>query len=63
MGWVPLVTMWQVLLDMPGAGNVPAGYGHMYSAPGEPRRLGRRHPAAQLVDARAEQIGAVLGNR
>ena len=32
MGWVPLVTMWQVLLDMPGAGNVPEGYGHMYSA-------------------------------
>ena len=23
--------MWQVLLDLPGAGNVPAGYGHMYS--------------------------------
>jgi uncharacterized membrane protein len=32
MGWVPMVTMWQVLLDMPGAGNVPTGYGHMYSA-------------------------------
>ena len=32
MGWVPLVTMWQVLLDMPGAGEVPTGYGHMYSA-------------------------------
>ena len=32
MGWVPLVTMWQVLLDMPGAGSVPTGYGHMYSA-------------------------------
>jgi uncharacterized membrane protein len=32
MGWVPLVTMWQVLLDMPGAGDVPTGYGHMYSA-------------------------------
>ena len=32
MGWVPLVTMWQVLLDMPGAGEVPTGYGHLYSA-------------------------------
>ena len=32
MGWVPLVTMWQVLLDMPGAGSVPNGFGHMYSA-------------------------------
>lgn len=32
MGWVPLVTMWQVLLDMPAAGEVPTGYGHLYSA-------------------------------
>ena len=32
MGWVPLVTMWQVLLDMPGAVGVPTGYGHLYSA-------------------------------
>jgi uncharacterized membrane protein len=31
MGWFPLVTMWQVALDLPGAGNVPWGYGHMYS--------------------------------
>ena len=31
MGWFPLVTMWQVALDLPGAGNVPLGYGHMYS--------------------------------
>jgi uncharacterized membrane protein len=32
MDWLPIVTMWQVLLDMPGAGEVPEGYGHMYSA-------------------------------
>jgi uncharacterized membrane protein len=31
MGWFPLVTLWQVALDLPGAGNVPDGYGHMYS--------------------------------
>lgn len=31
MGWFPVVTMWQVLLDMPGAGAVPDGFGHMYS--------------------------------
>ena len=49
MGWVPLVTMWQVLLDMPGAGNVPTGYGHMYSARANMRGLGRGHRAAQLV--------------
>jgi uncharacterized membrane protein len=31
MGWFPLVTMWQVALDLPGAGNVPAGFGHLYT--------------------------------
>ena len=31
MGWFPLVTMWQVALDLPGAGNVPWGFGHMYT--------------------------------
>lgn len=31
MGWFPLVTLWQVALDLPGAGNVPDGFGHMYS--------------------------------
>ena len=25
--------MVQVLLDLPGAGSVPMGYGHLYSAP------------------------------
>lgn len=32
MDWFPLVTMWQVALDLPVAGNVPAGHGHMYSS-------------------------------
>ncbi len=29
--WVPLVTMWQALVDLPEAGGVPEGYGHLYS--------------------------------
>ncbi len=28
--WVPLVTMWQVLVDLPGAGNTPEGFAHLY---------------------------------
>ncbi|WP_062381260.1 alpha/beta hydrolase [Demequina pelophila] len=32
MQWFPLITGWQTLLDMPGAGSVPEGFGHMYSA-------------------------------
>ena len=31
MSWFPVVTMWQVLLDMPAAGSIPDGYGHLYS--------------------------------
>ena len=31
MSWIPLVTMWQVAADLPTAGSVPAGYGHVYS--------------------------------
>ena len=30
--WAPLVTMWQVALDLPSAGSVPWGYGHLYPA-------------------------------
>ena len=63
MGWVPLVTMWQVLLDMPGAGNVPPGYGHMYSARANLEGWAAVTEPPNWSDARAEQIGAVLGNR
>ncbi|WP_062076582.1 alpha/beta hydrolase [Demequina globuliformis] len=31
MAWYPLVTMWQVLLDLPAAGSVPDGLGHLYT--------------------------------
>lgn len=31
MTWVPIVTMWQTLLDLPAAGSTPAGFGHVYS--------------------------------
>ena len=28
--WVPIVTFWQVVGDLPGAGNVPGGHGHIF---------------------------------
>lgn len=31
MVWFPIVTMWQVALDLPAAGSVPEGYGHLYT--------------------------------
>ncbi|MGB8019644.1 MAG: alpha/beta-hydrolase family protein [Candidatus Nanopelagicales bacterium] len=29
--WFPFVTMWQVALDLPGAGAISEGFGHLYS--------------------------------
>jgi uncharacterized membrane protein len=29
--WIPFVTFWQVTADMPFAGNVPDGHGHVYT--------------------------------
>lgn len=29
--WVPLITMWQVLFDLPAAGSVPEGFGHLFT--------------------------------
>lgn len=31
MTWIPVVTFWQVTLDMPFATDVPEGYGHRYT--------------------------------
>lgn len=31
MTWFPLVTAWQVALDLTVAGSVPAGHGHFYT--------------------------------
>ncbi|MGI9577769.1 MAG: alpha/beta-hydrolase family protein, partial [Microthrixaceae bacterium] len=31
MNWFPFVTMWQVAGDLPVAGGVPAGYGHLFT--------------------------------
>ena len=28
--WTPVVTFWQVAMDLPAAGSVPWGYGHLY---------------------------------
>lgn len=30
--WVPVVSFWQIVGDLPGAGNVPAGFGHIFGA-------------------------------
>ncbi|GAA4404482.1 alpha/beta-hydrolase family protein [Fodinibacter luteus] len=63
MGWVPLVTMWQVLLDMPGAGDVPDGYGHMYTARANLEGWAAvTEPPGWTVE-QGERIAAALGAR
>ena len=49
MGWVPLVTMWQVLLDMPGGGRRADRLRPHVLGARQPAGLGRRHPAPGLV--------------
>jgi len=61
MGWVPLVTMWQVLLDMPGAGSVPTGYGHMYSAHANMRAWAAITEPPGWSDDKAARIDAAIG--
>ena len=63
MGWVPLVTMWQVLLDMPGAGSVPTGYGHMYSARANLAAWAAVTQPPGWSDTKEQEIVAALGNR
>jgi uncharacterized membrane protein len=63
MGWVPLVTMLQVLLDMPSAGSVPEGYGHMYSARANMEAWAAVTRPPKWNDVRADGIVKALGDR
>jgi uncharacterized membrane protein len=63
MDWVPLVTMWQVLFDLPAAGSVPTGFGHMYtSAECLSGWVGISRPAG-WSDGDTERLRAVLAER
>jgi len=63
MDWVPLVTMWQVLFDLPGAGNVPPGYGHLYTSTEYLTGwIGIARPEG-LTEARIEELTTVLAER
>ncbi len=63
MGWFPLVTMVQVLLDLPGAGNVPMGYGHLYSATANMTAWAAITEPPGWNDRRAAALSAVLEQR
>jgi len=63
MGWFPLVTMVQVLLDLPGAGTVPMGYGHLYSATANMTAWAAITEPPSWSDERARALSAVLEAR
>ena len=63
MGWFPLVTMVQVLLDLPGAGNVPMGYGHLYSGTANMTAWAAITDPPEWSDERAAALSAVLEER
>jgi uncharacterized membrane protein len=63
MGWFPLVTMVQVLLDLPGAGNVPMGYGHLYSGTANMTAWAAITDPPDWSDARAGTLSALLEER
>ncbi len=63
MGWFPLVTMWQVALDLPGAGNVPWGFGHMYSARANLESWVAVTDPTGWTDARTDTLAAILDAR
>lgn len=62
MGWFPVVTMWQVLLDMPGAGAVPDGYGHEYSYAANLRAWVAVTDPPNWTQEREQRILAALGS-
>ncbi len=63
MTWFPLVTMWQTLLDLPGAGNIPVGYGHLYTATANLRSWVEVTRPDGWTDARTAALSAVLEAR
>ena len=63
MGWFPILTMWQVLVDMPSAGEVPDGYGHMYSSGAHLRAWAAVTRPPDWAPARAEALTAALEPR
>ena len=63
MQWFPLVTMWQVFLDMPSSGSVTMGYGHLYSARANLESWIALTQPPSWDDAKTDALAAVLEAR
>lgn len=63
MGWFPIVTMWQVALDLPVAGDVPAGHGHLYTSGEYLRSWVAIAEPDGWTDADTERLEPILAGR
>jgi uncharacterized membrane protein len=59
MVWIPLVTFWQVTVDLPLAAGVPAGHGHTYTAEFVDGWAAILQPAGLTPD-KAERLRAII---
>jgi uncharacterized membrane protein len=59
MVWLPVVTFWQVTVDLPLAAGVPPGHGHTYTAEFVDGWAAVLHPPG-WTGARAEQLRAIV---
>ena len=61
--YVPIVTFWQVAFDLAGAGNVPVGWGHMYSPEANGAAWAAVTQPAGWTDADTEALRRFLAGR
>jgi uncharacterized membrane protein len=63
MVWFPLVTMWQVALDLPGAASAPSGFGHMYSRRANLESWVALTRPADWTDQRTDELVEFMGTQ
>ncbi|MFV0632835.1 alpha/beta hydrolase [Demequina sp.] len=63
MSWYPIVTLWQVLLDLPAAGSIPEGFGHLYSYGANAVAWAAVTDASEWTDAQLGDLAATLEAR
>lgn len=63
MTWFPPVTLWQTLLDLPAAENVPDGYGHLYSIRANVQSWAAVTNAPGWTSADTERLTALMEER
>lgn len=60
--WMPVVSFWQIVGDLPGAGNVPGGHGHIFGANIVNGWLALGTPSG-WTDGDTERLRTLIGSR